>query len=69
MKIQESEKIDKYLELVRERKAVEQEKDGDTDSSWCVWNGTQEPRKGTGRVGNQWSNRDHSNLPESSEEF
>ena len=39
-------KIDKYLDLVRElKKIVEHEGDGDTNCSWCAWNGLQKIEK------------------------
>ena len=40
MKIKESEKINKYLDLVREQKETEEyEGVGDTNCIWCTWNG------------------------------
>ena len=57
--MKESEKIDKYLIFLREiKKTVEHEGDGDTNSSWCTWNGPQRFEKETGRNGYQWKNRD-----------
>ena len=56
VKINESEKIGKYLNLARERKknkTVRHEGDGDTNCSWCTWNGLQRIRKETRRTGNQ----------------
>ena len=38
MKIKESEKIDKHLDLARELKKVEREGDGDTSCICCTWN-------------------------------
>ena len=36
VKLKESEKKDKYLDLARElKKTVEYESDGDTDCNWC----------------------------------
>ena len=32
--------------------------DGNTNCSWCTWNGPQKLGKGTGRIGNQRKNRD-----------
>ena len=48
MKIKETEKINRYLELARELKSVEHEGDGDSNYSWCAWNGSQGVRKGPG---------------------
>ena len=40
VKIRESEKITKYLDLARElKKAVEHEVDGDTNCNWSTWTG------------------------------
>ena len=42
------------LDLVRELKeSVEHECDGDTNCSWCVWNGPQRIGEGIGTVQNQ----------------
>ena len=56
MKMNESEKVDKYLNL---KKAVEHEGDGDTNYSWSSWNSPQKPGKETGSTGDQKENRDH----------
>ena len=46
--IRESEKIDSYLDLVRDiEKTEEHEANSDTDYSWCTWNGQQKFGKGT----------------------
>ena len=38
VKLKESEKKDKYLDLARElKKTVEHESDGDTNCNWCSW--------------------------------
>ena len=39
--------------------SVEPEGEGDSNCSWCVWNGPQSPRKRTWRTGIQRKNRDH----------
>ena len=44
---------------IRAEKVVEHEGNGDTNSSWCTWNGPQRSRKETGRNGNQKKNRDY----------
>ena len=37
-KLKESEKDDKYLDLIRElKKTVEHERDGDRNCNWCAW--------------------------------
>ena len=42
LKINESEKIHTHLDLARElKKKVEYAGDGDTNWSWCTWNGLQ----------------------------
>ena len=41
----------------RKKKAVEHERDGDTNCSWCIWNDPQRLRKGSGRVWNQDESR------------
>ena len=45
----------------RTKKAVKHEGDSDTKCNWTAWNRPQRLGKGTGRVGNQKTNRDHSN--------
>ena len=53
-KRKKNEKRGKYFDFTRELKeAVEHEGDGDTNYSWCTWNGRQRRRKGTWRIGNQ----------------
>ena len=53
VKIKESEKTDKYLDLAWEmKKAVKHEGDGDTNCSWYTWNDLEE----TGGIRNQWEN-------------
>ena len=47
MKIKESEKKDKYLDVAwGQKKAVEDEEDGDTNCNWHVWNASQKLEKG-----------------------
>ena len=57
VKIKENEKIDKYLDLTRELKKVAEhysDGDGDTNRSWCIWNGPRGAGKNkTGRTENQ----------------
>ena len=68
LKLKESKKEDKYLELAREGKTKQKqnktaayEVDGDTNCNWCSWNGSQESEKERerGGIGNQRKNRDH----------
>ena len=47
--------------LQKTKKAVEHECNGDTNCSWYIWNSLKKLEKGTGTVGNQRKNRDHSN--------
>ena len=62
VKIKESKKTDKYLDLARElKKILEHEGDGGTNCNWCTWNDLQSLSKGAGRVGNRQTNRDHLN--------
>ena len=37
----------------RTKKAAEHKGDGDTNCSWCTWNGSQKFGKGAGGVGNR----------------
>ena len=49
--IKEMGKVDKHFNFVTERKkTVEHEGDGDTDCSWCTWNGLQKIGEGPGAV-------------------
>ena len=60
MKIKESEKRDKYLDLARElKKSMEHE--GDTNNNWCVHSNQQRLGKETGRIRKQRSSGDHPN--------
>ena len=43
MKIKESKKIDKYLDLVRVKNSGEHESDSDSNCSQRPWNGSQSP--------------------------
>ena len=57
MKIKESEKIDKFLNLNKELKnAVALVGNSDTSYCWCTWNGPQRLGKRTGRIGNHRKN-------------
>ena len=54
VKMKESERIDKYLDLDREQKQIgEQMGDGHTNISWCAWNVLQSLRKEIGIIGNR----------------
>ena len=62
VKINESEKRDKYLDLAREpEKTVEHEGGGDTNFNWRTWNGPQRLFQVDGSVVNRSLNRDHPN--------
>ena len=41
---------------------MEHEGDGDTNCSWCTWNGPQKLGKGTGGIRNQKENRYHHSI-------
>ena len=41
VKLKESEKRDKYVDLARELKTMEHEGDGDVNCNWCFWNNPQ----------------------------
>ena len=46
----------KYQEPARElKKKMEYEGDGNTNCNWCAWNNPQKIGKGTGRLGNKWT--------------
>ena len=59
VKIKESEKINKYLDLARELK-MENKGDSNTNSSWCTWNSPKRIRKGIETVENWRKNWDYS---------
>ena len=63
IQVNQSEKIDKYLDLARElKKTVENEIDDNTNSNLCTRNSSQRlGGKKTGGNENQRDNRDHSN--------
>ena len=53
---------DKYLDFAWElKKNMEYESDGDTNCCWCTWDNPQKIGKGTGRLGNKRTRRDHPN--------
>ena len=61
VKIKESEKRDKYLDLARElKKTMDHEGDSDASCGWCTWNNTQMIGKGTGRLENERKSKGHS---------
>ena len=58
VKLKESEKWNKYLDLVRElKKNTEHEGNGDTSYNWCTWKNTQRIGKETRRLRNQLTSR------------
>ena len=60
VKLKESEKRDKYLDLAIElKKTMEHEGDSDTNCNWCTWNNPQRIDKGAKRFRNQRTSRDH----------
>ena len=61
VKVKEREKRDKYLDLARElkKKTMEQEDVGDTSCNWCSRNNLKRIGKGTGKLGNKRTSRDH----------
>ena len=61
VKIKESEKRDKYLDLAREQKTMEHESDGDTNRCWCTWYNPLRIGNGTGWLGNKRTSQDHPN--------
>ena len=60
-KTKENERRDKYFDLARELKVMEHESDGNANYNWCARNGPQRFGKGTGRVENLRTSRDHPN--------
>ena len=61
VKLNESEKKDKYLDLARELKNVEHESNDYTNYNRCSWYNHRRIIKGTGRLGNKKTNGDHPN--------
>ena len=55
VKLKETKKEDKYLDLARELKKTNQlwNGDGDTNYNWCTWYSHQRISKGTGGLGNK----------------
>ena len=61
VKLKESKKRVKCLDLARELKNMEHEEDGDTNYNWCVRNNPQRLDKMIERLGNQRTRGDHIN--------
>ena len=62
VKLKESEKRDKYLDLARELKKLwERESDGDTNCNWCTRYSHQRIDTGTGEIRNKSRSGDHRN--------
>ena len=65
VKIKESEKRDKSLDLARQKKkkkkksnkTMKHKSDGNTSCNWCVWKNSQRLDKETGRLKNQKASR------------
>ena len=62
VKLKESKKKAKYLDLAREfKKIVEHGSDGDTNCNWCSWYSHLRIGTRTGGLGNKKTSGDHSN--------
>ena len=62
IKLKESEKKDKYLDLARKlKKNVEHESDVYTNCNWCSWYSHQRIDTRTGGLEDKRTNRDHPN--------
>ena len=62
VKLKESEKKDKYLDLARELKKTEKhESGGYTNCQWCSWYSHRRIIKGTGGLGNKRTSGGHPN--------
>ena len=62
VKLKESEKTDKYLDLAREtEKTIKYESDSDTECNWCTWYSNQKFDTGTWGLGNERTSGDHRN--------
>ena len=59
VKIKESEKGNRYLDLTREQKTMKHKSDGDTNCNRCVRNNPPSFGQGTRRLRNQKVSRDH----------
>ena len=61
IKLKESEKKDKYLDLARElKKTMELKVDNYTNRDWCFWDSHQRIiKKGTGGLGGRRMSKDH----------
>ena len=60
VKMKENEKINIYSDLAKElKRIIEHEDGGDTNCSWCTWNGPQRLVKETVGIGNKKKNQDH----------
>ena len=57
MKIQENEQI--LGPCLKTEKTVEHEGQDNTNSSWSAMNSPQRSGEGSGRIRNQWENRNH----------
>ena len=66
IKLKESEKKNKYLDLARElkKKTMEHEGDNYTSRDWCSWFSHQRINKGTGGHGNTRTSGDYPNVIE-----
>ena len=60
IKLKESEKKNKYLDLAKElKKTMEQESDNYINNDWCFWYSYQRIIKGTVDLGNNKTSGDH----------
>ena len=58
--MKENEKVDKYLDLARDEKAMEHDGDCGTNYSCCAWNSSQRLGKETERIRNKRKSRPYS---------
>ena len=62
VKLKQSEKIEKYIDLAKElKKIMERVSDSDTNCNWCVLYSHQRFGTRTGGLGNKWTSGDHPN--------
>ena len=63
VKLKESERKDKSLDLSKElKKIVEHESDGNTNCNWCFWYSNQRIGTKIGELGNKWASGHYPNF-------
>ena len=63
IKLKESEKRNKLLDLVQElKKSEKHEFDGDANCDWGTWHSRKRIGTGTGKLGNKKTSGDHANI-------